>query len=247
MERLTFTTTEAATVLGISRTSAYELVRSGTLPSLRLGRRIVITKIALEGLLGCALPAPDQPRSAPRSTAPSQLRRPGRDHRTTHGPGDIECSSSCPQGLAVTAGLIENYSAAVETVGQGQRKRFVGGLNRVGVHPQRHRRVGVTQAAGDRPHVMPARDRHRCRPVSKVVEAPVTVDSREVPGALPPPPDAVGIGRPLIHREHVGRDLPAFLPKLLDLGQGSLVEPDDAARWPSWSVRPRQRVRRRPG
>jgi excisionase family DNA binding protein len=56
MQRLTCTVTEAAALLGISRTSAYELVRAGALPSLRLGRRIVITRAALEEVLGCALP-----------------------------------------------------------------------------------------------------------------------------------------------------------------------------------------------
>jgi excisionase family DNA binding protein len=56
MQRLTCTVAEAADLLGISRTSAYALVWAGTLPSLRLGRRIVITRAALEELLGCALP-----------------------------------------------------------------------------------------------------------------------------------------------------------------------------------------------
>jgi excisionase family DNA binding protein len=57
MERRTYTVTEAATVLGISRTSAYERVRAGELPALRLGRRIVIARHALEELLGSPLPA----------------------------------------------------------------------------------------------------------------------------------------------------------------------------------------------
>lgn len=48
----TMTVTEAAHVLGISRSTAYELVRRGTLPSLRLGRRIVIPTHALDALLG---------------------------------------------------------------------------------------------------------------------------------------------------------------------------------------------------
>jgi excisionase family DNA binding protein len=58
MERRTYTVTEAATVLGISRTSAYERVRAGDLPALRLGRRIVIARHALENLLGSPLPEP---------------------------------------------------------------------------------------------------------------------------------------------------------------------------------------------
>jgi excisionase family DNA binding protein len=62
MERRTYTVTEAATVLGISRTSAYELVRAGTLPSLRLGRRIVIIRRALEELLDAPIPDPSARR-----------------------------------------------------------------------------------------------------------------------------------------------------------------------------------------
>jgi len=40
-DRLTLTVEEAAARLGISRTLAYELVRQGKIPSLRLGRRLV--------------------------------------------------------------------------------------------------------------------------------------------------------------------------------------------------------------
>ena len=41
-ERLTITVPEAATKLGISRASAYEGVRSGSLPSVRVGKRYLI-------------------------------------------------------------------------------------------------------------------------------------------------------------------------------------------------------------
>lgn len=58
MERLTVTVTEAAEILGVSRTSAYELVRAGALPSVRLGRRILIRRTTLEELVGSALPDP---------------------------------------------------------------------------------------------------------------------------------------------------------------------------------------------
>ena len=40
---------ETAEVLGISRAGAYELVRSGGLPSLKIGSRIVIPKDKLIG------------------------------------------------------------------------------------------------------------------------------------------------------------------------------------------------------
>ena len=46
--RLTLTVEEAGTLLGISRTLAYELVRRGEIPSLRLGRRVVVPVHALE-------------------------------------------------------------------------------------------------------------------------------------------------------------------------------------------------------
>ena len=56
MLRLTYTVPEAARLLGISRTSAYDCVRRGEIPALTLGRRILITRAALEQLLG---PLPD--------------------------------------------------------------------------------------------------------------------------------------------------------------------------------------------
>lgn len=50
-DRLTLTVSEAAQVLGISRALAYELVARGELPSLRLGRRLVVPRKALDTLL----------------------------------------------------------------------------------------------------------------------------------------------------------------------------------------------------
>ena len=49
--RLVLTVAEAAEVLGISRTHAYELGARKELPSLRLGRRIVVPRRGLERLL----------------------------------------------------------------------------------------------------------------------------------------------------------------------------------------------------
>ena len=51
MDRLTYTVTETAVLLSISRTTAYECVRRGEIPSLTLGRRVVISRAALERLL----------------------------------------------------------------------------------------------------------------------------------------------------------------------------------------------------
>jgi excisionase family DNA binding protein len=45
--RLTVTVEEAAVLLGVSRSSAYQAVRTGELPARRLGRRLVIPAAAL--------------------------------------------------------------------------------------------------------------------------------------------------------------------------------------------------------
>ena len=50
-ERATLTVDEAAAVLGISRTTAYESVRRGEIPARRFGRRVVILRHELERLL----------------------------------------------------------------------------------------------------------------------------------------------------------------------------------------------------
>jgi excisionase family DNA binding protein len=52
---LTLTVEQAAKVLGISRSTAYELVHTGDIPSLRLGRRIVIPTARLADKLGLDL------------------------------------------------------------------------------------------------------------------------------------------------------------------------------------------------
>jgi excisionase family DNA binding protein len=55
MEKLAYSVTEVAELLGISRSSAYEYVRSGDLPSITLGSRIVVPRRALELLLDPSL------------------------------------------------------------------------------------------------------------------------------------------------------------------------------------------------
>ncbi len=49
--RQTFSVSEAAKLLGISRAHAYDCVRSGELPSITLGRRVVIPRRAIDALL----------------------------------------------------------------------------------------------------------------------------------------------------------------------------------------------------
>ena len=50
-DRLAYSVPEAARLLGISRDLAYDLVASGTIGSVRLGRRLVVPRRALEDLL----------------------------------------------------------------------------------------------------------------------------------------------------------------------------------------------------
>lgn len=58
-ERLTLTVEEAAGLIGISRAFAYEAVRRGEIPSIRIGRRVLVPRAALHRLL-----AGDDPGSA---------------------------------------------------------------------------------------------------------------------------------------------------------------------------------------
>ena len=50
-ERLTMSVEEAGERLGISRSLAYELVRRGDVPCLRLGRRLVVPVKGLEAMI----------------------------------------------------------------------------------------------------------------------------------------------------------------------------------------------------
>lgn len=48
----TISVEQAAPILGISRGSAYEAARSGELPTIRIGRRLLVPVAALRRLLG---------------------------------------------------------------------------------------------------------------------------------------------------------------------------------------------------
>ena len=50
------TVPEAAQLLGVSRMTAYSAVREGSIPSVRIGRRLLVPRAALERLL--TLPEP---------------------------------------------------------------------------------------------------------------------------------------------------------------------------------------------
>jgi len=56
--RLVYTVVEAAELLGIGRSTAYELVARGELATVRLGRRVVVTRPTLAALLGFEPPLP---------------------------------------------------------------------------------------------------------------------------------------------------------------------------------------------
>jgi excisionase family DNA binding protein len=53
-DRSVFTVEEAAEILRISRDSAYQAAHSGDLPVVRIGRRFVVPRIALERKLSAA-------------------------------------------------------------------------------------------------------------------------------------------------------------------------------------------------
>ncbi len=50
-DKLTMTVDEVASVLGISRGLAYEKCRTGEIPTVRIGRRLLVSRRALERML----------------------------------------------------------------------------------------------------------------------------------------------------------------------------------------------------
>ena len=76
---LTLTVEQAANVLGVGRSTAYELVRSGDLRCIRLRRRIVVPVAHLAESLGvdrdavwAALSEVEEPHASPARDAPSE-------------------------------------------------------------------------------------------------------------------------------------------------------------------------------
>ena len=63
-DRLTFTVEQTAKLLGIGRNLCYERVKTGEIPVIRIGRRLLVPRRALERLLdqGQAVP-PAQSKS----------------------------------------------------------------------------------------------------------------------------------------------------------------------------------------
>ena len=54
MERATYSVPEAAKRLGVGRGTAYEAVRKGEIPSIKVGGRILVPREALEKMLKSA-------------------------------------------------------------------------------------------------------------------------------------------------------------------------------------------------
>ena len=57
MQKRTYSVEEAATILGIGRSAAYQAVRTGEIPAIRIGRRLLVPVQALEQLLSTAKPS----------------------------------------------------------------------------------------------------------------------------------------------------------------------------------------------
>jgi excisionase family DNA binding protein len=64
MERQTYTIEEAGTLLGLSRNSVYKAAHSGTLPTVRIGFRLLVPKAALDRMLRHGTPAIEREQTA---------------------------------------------------------------------------------------------------------------------------------------------------------------------------------------
>lgn len=52
LERATYTINEAAEILGIGRSSAYRAARTGEIPTIKIGRRILVGRQTLADIIG---------------------------------------------------------------------------------------------------------------------------------------------------------------------------------------------------
>ncbi len=57
MQKRTYSVEEAAKILGIGRSAAYQALRTGEIPAIRIGRRLLVPVQALEQLLSTAKPS----------------------------------------------------------------------------------------------------------------------------------------------------------------------------------------------
>lgn len=61
-ERRTYTVDEAGELLGIGRNTAYEAARRGEIPTIKIGRRLLVPRAALERMLAGDDRTPDAVR-----------------------------------------------------------------------------------------------------------------------------------------------------------------------------------------
>jgi len=60
-DRLVYTVPEAGRLLGLGRNAAYDAARRGDIPTLRIGRLLLVPKIPLHRMLGITATAPANP------------------------------------------------------------------------------------------------------------------------------------------------------------------------------------------
>jgi excisionase family DNA binding protein len=81
-DRVTLTVEEAAHLLGISRTLAFQAVRSGDIPAIRVRRRILVPVVLLNQLLlGASVASQDSEAAVQAQQGPPRRRSPA-DGRT---------------------------------------------------------------------------------------------------------------------------------------------------------------------
>ena len=85
-ERLTLTIEETARLLRVSRGTAYQAAREGQLPTVRLGRRLLVPRHALERMLTAAGTESPQTNGA-AGTAPQEGLSHGQSTRSSDGAG----------------------------------------------------------------------------------------------------------------------------------------------------------------
>ena len=61
VERQTLTVDESAVYLGIGRQLAYKMANDGRLPTIRMGKRMLVPRAALDQLLSVPTPIPTAP------------------------------------------------------------------------------------------------------------------------------------------------------------------------------------------
>ncbi len=98
----TISVEQAAAVLGISRRSAYRAAAIGELPTLRLGRRLLVPTARLLELLG--LPADGVRASADLSGPVTSWKR-----RTGHSKASLPVDDD-PEGVGLTGRFAETHS-----------------------------------------------------------------------------------------------------------------------------------------